>query len=515
MTRAVPTDPAPRGANRFRRTLLNVLFASFGYVAIRLLIAPVRIKILTTLLTKEDYGLLTLIMLTVSFITLISSLGSLEYMVRKIPGQLADYQFGVLRTITTYFGLIAALIAILGIGLLLIWQPDKLNLSSAHLLACGIILVLTVHLTQLVYFLMSRSAYAQSRMLMLLYADGWFLPLLVLMWAVEVTVGFMLWLWAVWLVVSLVVSQVWVRTRELLRRAPSRRQFREIVGFGVPLLPMIMGEWIFQMQDRYVLLAFTDLEALANFTLCFNIAWVGVSTGGTLLDVLITEFYKMRNRAASLEFHVLMADPDLRHSFTMIVRYTVLISVPISAALWFGYMPIVLLLSDPKFADAASIMRWVAPIPILFLLVNISGRTLIAVDRGRVVGSAALVAAVMHLSLSIYLAPRMAERGVALASCIAYGFLALYLGIRVRFLQWINWRILRPKRLVAFCALTMLGFYGSVTYLPGHALLVLATGGGISLLAIAALGLVRHSDLHHLVQSVQYRAEQEEHPPPA
>ena len=40
--------------------LINVLFASVGYVAIRIIIAPVRIKLLTSLLSKEDYALLTL-----------------------------------------------------------------------------------------------------------------------------------------------------------------------------------------------------------------------------------------------------------------------------------------------------------------------------------------------------------------------------------------------------------------------------------------------------------------------
>ena len=51
-------DSAARPA--WGRMLINVLFASVGYVAIRIIIAPVRIKLLTSLLSKEDYALLTL-----------------------------------------------------------------------------------------------------------------------------------------------------------------------------------------------------------------------------------------------------------------------------------------------------------------------------------------------------------------------------------------------------------------------------------------------------------------------
>ncbi len=494
--------PAP-GSSRFRRVLFNVLFASFGYVAIRLLIAPVRIKLLTSLLTKEDYGLLTLIMLTVSFITLISSLGSLEFMLRKLPGRDATYQFRTLRTVATYFGILAGVIGVVGVCILVAWQPEKLGLRTTDLIAAALILVLTVHLIQLVFFLMSRSQYAQSRLLMLLYADAWFLPILGFMWFIDLTVSFMLWLWVAWLALSVVVSQVYVRTRELLRYAPSRDLLRQILTFGIPLLPMIMGEWIFQVQDRYVLLAFTDLEAVANFTLCFNIAWVGVATGTSMLDLLITEFYKARNRVASTDFNALVSNESLRKSFTMLLRYGLVLSAPIVLALWFAGLPIILLLSDPKFADAAYIMRWVAPLPLLYLMVIVTGRTLMAVDRGGVVGVGTLCAAGLHLVLALILTPHLAERGVALAGCLAYGVLAIYLGGRVRFFRWINWPELRPYRLIVFIVVSAAGWHVAMAALGDRPIPALLAGGLISLAAMFGLGLIRKSDVLHIKESMQ------------
>lgn len=506
------TDPTPglSPSSRRSKTLFNVLFASFGYVAIRVVIAPVRIKLLTTLLTKEDYGLLTLVMLTVSFITLISSLGSLEFMLRKIPGREKAFQVVTLRTIMTYFGLLAGGIGLLGGLGLVIWQPEKLGLAPTDVAACGLILLLTVHLTQLVYFLMGRTDYAQSRMLLLLYADAWFLPLLGLMWIVDLTVSFMLWFWVAWLLLSVAVSQVFVRTREVFRQRPSRALLREIVVFGVPLVPMIMGEWIFQVQDRYVLLAFTNLEALANFTLCFNIAWVGVTTGASMLDVLVTEFYKTRNRVNSTDFSVLLRNETLRRSFTLMLRYALVLGLPIVLALWFGGRPIILLLSDAKFADAAGIMKWVAPLPLLYLMVIIAGRTLIAVDRVAIVGAGTLAAAGVHLGLSIFLAPLLAERGVALAGCTAYGLLALYFGVRVRFLAWINWRELRAFRMLLFALVTAAALHVAVQGLPDHNVLPLAAGGLASLAAMFAFGLVHKGDIQHFIETMQAPSEPEE-----
>lgn len=485
------------------RTLLNLLFASFGYVGIRMVIAPVRIKLLTSLLSKEDYGLLTLIMLTVSFITLISSLGSLEFMLRKLPGRTADFQFKVLRTVMTYFGLLACGIGLVGAIALIVWQPAKLGLTPTDLIACVALLVLTVHLTQLVYFLLGRSQYAQSRLLMLLYADAWFVPLLALIWFMEITVTFMLWLWVGWLLVSLIASQLYLGVHHLLRALPSRKILRDLLMFGIPLMPMIMGEWIFQVVDRYVLLAYIDLQAVANFTLCFNIAWVGAATGTSLLDVLITEFYKARNRIASKEFADLLANQPLRKSFAMLLRYGLLLGLPIMLALWIARTPIVLVLSAPKFANAIPLMRWVAPLPFLYLMGVIAGRTLVVMDRGSVVGKGTLFAAGLHLALSIVLTPTLAERGVALSGGIAYAALAIYLSAHARLWRWIDWSELRPGRLSLFAVITAIGLHLAVAGLGDRHLLALLLGGGISLGAMLGLGLVHKEDIRHLVDSMQ------------
>lgn len=487
---------------KFSGALLNILFASFGYVAIRVVIAPVRIKLLTSLLDKEDYGLLTLVMLTVSFITLISSLGSLEFMLRKIPGRAADFQFSTLRTIMTYFGLFAGLIALGGAALLMIWQPGHMNLSHADILACALVLVLTVHLTQLVYFLMGRSQYAQSRMLMLLYADAWFLPLLGLMWFLHINISFMLWLWAGWLALSLVVSQKFVSWREIIRHPLPGGRLREILVFGAPLLPVILGEWIFQIQDRYVLLANTDLQALANYTLCFNIAWVGVSTGTSLVDVLVTEFFKARNRVASTDLAILLADIPLRRTFTMMLRYGLVLALPVVLALWIGRTPVILLLSDPKFADAAGIMPWVAPLPFLYIMVVICGRVLLAIDRGPVVGISTLAAAGLHLTFNLLLTPVLAERGAALAGCLAYGLLAIFLGYKARVWRWILWSELRPWRMIAFALITGGALHLPVHAMPGQNFLPLAIGATIAALAMFTLGLVKKSDVQHIAESM-------------
>ena len=66
--------------------VLSILFASVGYLCLQFILTPIRIRILTTILTKEQYGTLTLVIMTISCISTVISLGSFEYLLRKIRG---------------------------------------------------------------------------------------------------------------------------------------------------------------------------------------------------------------------------------------------------------------------------------------------------------------------------------------------------------------------------------------------------------------------------------------------
>ena len=124
-----------------RLHLFNLLFASVGYIFIRLLLTPVRIKLLTSLLDKADYGLLSLIMLSISFMLLGTSLGSLEFLLRRLPGRDPDYQYGVLKTVVSSFGSLSILLAFLGVLVLELIGPDRLGLTRWDLVAAGLLLV--------------------------------------------------------------------------------------------------------------------------------------------------------------------------------------------------------------------------------------------------------------------------------------------------------------------------------------------------------------------------------------
>ncbi len=483
------------------KAVFGLLFASFGFVALRFILSPVRLKILTTMLSPEAYGSLTLISLTIGLVTEVASLGSLEFLLRKLPGRDMDYQQAMFKTVVYYFGILSIVLAAVWVGIHPAWNP--LKMSGLDNLACGLLLILTVHLTQYSYYLFGRTAYAHARLLQLLYAEMWFLPLLVFAWMGGVTVSQVLWIWVGWLALSFVIGQKWLPIAGILRIPISSARLKEVLAFGVPLLPLILSDWIFRVQDRYVLAYFCDLTTVANYNICIQIATVGTVVGVAVIDILLTEFFNIRNRIPVKSLDQLVAHEDVRHAFTLMIRYGLILMIPVVAVLCLAGEPAIRFISDPrKYLVAAPILPWTASIPPLTLLTIILGRSMLALDRGKQVGLGSLAAGVLCIGLSCLLAPSMGGRGTALANTISLAFLSVYFVWQMRAWRWIQWKELNLLRVGLAMILTVLGFLAVTRWVHWSALVVLVTGGIWSLACMIVLGLVKKKDKDILFRSV-------------
>ena len=479
------------------RTLLGVFFASFGFIACRFLLTPIRIKVLTSLLDRETYGALTLISVTVSFLTLVGSIGSLEYMLRKLPGAPSNYQKGVFRVILLCFGGLSVAMALVGAGALAVWQPATLRLGGGDLAACALMLVLTVHMIQRAYFLMARSEYVKSRLSQIFYAETWFLPLLLcFVWPWTLTASHVLWIWVTWLVLTMFMTRRWISLAEVFRETPPPSALRNILSFGLPIFPMILGEWLFRLIDQYVLLGLKGLSTVAVYALAVNIAMVGYVMGSSVLDILITEFNRARNRVGGRTVDELAASPELRKSFTVMLRYALTLYIPVGAALCTVGWALIRFFSGPKFDEAALILPWTAPIPLLFLLNLIFGRVLLSLDRSRTVGFATLGAALMTLGLNLALVPALGGQGAALANTLSMGCLAVFLGVRVHCWKWIVRSELRAGALLAFAVLSAGGLWSTRFFITGRPLTVLVAGAAWCVAIMFGLKLVSREDVH-------------------
>jgi O-antigen/teichoic acid export membrane protein len=487
-----PTTPTQTGGTRGR--LFDVFFASFGFLILRFALGPVRIKLLTSLLSKDEYGTLTVISTTVSAIVLCSSIGSLEYLFLKMPGRDREFQQGRLKTIMLFFGGIACLVALVGMPVLGFWPGRILGLGVADILACGMLLILSAHLSHRSYYLLGTMNYSRSRVVQLLFTDLWFVPVILFLGYGRLTVGQMLWIWVFWYLLTSFITHRWMAMREVLRASATRESLVEVLRFGWPLMPMIAGDLLTRIQDRYVLLGFTDIGTVASYTLAVGIAMIGVQMGDAALDLLVTEFFRVRNRIQSHAIDVLAGEEALRFRFTVMVRYCMVIALGAGLAEVFLPESIVRFMSSIKFLDAAKILPWLAPMTAAYLLFIIFGKVCIALNRNREMGWAAFVTAFLNLGANFILIPLWGPRGAAVAATLSLTALSIYLGCRIEFWRWIDWRAMRAARLAALfvigaCIFFMLAGWSARPFVK------LLSAGTAYLGIVGLLGLFTREDM--------------------
>lgn len=482
-----------------RRKALDVLFASVGFVALRFVLGPVRIKILTSLLSKDDYGRLNLISLTVAFLTSFLTLGSLEYLLRRLPGRAVEFQRGVFKKCLVVFGGGSVLFALVGIWAARFWRP--LGLTTSDYLAWGLLFVLTVLINLYMHYFMGLTRYSLSRLAALLSTDTLFIPLLVFFWLGPLTISRVLWLWVAWLALTVAWLQRWERPGDVWRAAPPESALSEVLRFGLPLMPMILGEWIFALQDRYVLLYLMDLQAVAHYALAMGIASVGAMALGALMDVLLTEFLKIRNRLEAAESSRLVFSPELRDPLTLMTRYLLLFGLMGAILLATMGRPLVRILSTEAYVQAVPVLQWLALFPLLLQLGVVCGRILMCFGRGALVGASTLVAAVSAVALALRFVPVWGERGAALAVLLGYGGLSVFFAWRVRVWRWVNRAELLLPRLVFLILASGLVFVACNRVAEGKGALAGLILAGLWMAgAPVALKLVRREDLLALLR---------------
>lgn len=485
---------------RFWRGWAGLAGVSVGYLALRFLLSPLQIRILTGCLDKADYGVISVLTGTVTLLAVLMSLGHFEFMIRRLPGLPDALQWAVLRRLRAWYLPLAALAA-LGVGVALQAVPglclDGRGLGLAPRALVALALVLVAALLQRIFFLVARADWVRVRSLQLLQGDTWFVPFVIAYALGARGLTAALGVWVFWLGCTVLLAHVWSRRRGMttaLPVLPPTLGGRAALAFGLPLLPWLVGELLLRLTDRYVILAFHGPEAVARYTLCANIAMIVYVFGASIMDPFIPELSRLRNHADAAAGR---ADAAAAAGlFSTMLRLALAVGLAGGAFLGCAGRPLLALLSGARYPEAAALLPWLAPVPALFLLWACCARLLLLDARTRRLGALTLGGVVFSLGLNLALVRLWGARGAAITLTVTLAGLSLATALAARAWRALDWHALRPLRLVVWPVLCAALLWGLRQAWPAAPVLPwLLAAAGLCALAGLALGLVRHADL--------------------
>ena len=375
--------------------MVAFFFLSFGYIGLQFLLTPVRIKTVTSILTTEQYADLNMVMMNISFIGVMLSLGSYEYLLRMLPGKTEAQQLGIIRVFIQFFGGVNLVGAVIGVAILK-WVVPANFLSNADMVVCGVGLFVWGHLLQRCLILTGQSELFKYRLTQFFYADFWFIPLVIAWFFLRpaFSLSHALAVWVGWMCLVAIVLVGFVPYRAAWKAKEGGVRIGEVVAFSLPLIPMLFGEWLFRLGDRWFLYLLTDKTETAYYMAIMNISLIAYMIGQQLLGLMSPAFNGTKAHLADELAERPWEDAEMRGLFSLMLRYSWMLALVTGIAFYLTGEEIVRILLAATYLPAADLLRWAAPVSFFFLTGTVFCRTLIALDRTRTVAAVTVSAAI-------------------------------------------------------------------------------------------------------------------------
>jgi O-antigen/teichoic acid export membrane protein len=364
--------------------------------------------------------------------------------------------------------------------------PETLSAGTAILLFFCFLLF-----QQRIYYLLGTHEHTRARTLQLLWSDLWFLPLLLFPVSVSRNAETVVWTWSAWLLVVLVLTHRWVpsvwRPRQVNDRASLRATFLQ----SVPILPVLVSDWVYRLTGHYALVFYSDTATMAFYSLAMNLALTAQVAGIPLVDLCCVELGRAAGRLGSGP----RTSPSATEVavFTRAVRHIVTVALPVSLALVFLSDEIVAVLAGRSFAAVALLLPWAALLPALWLANLLLARVLMLLGKPSCVAFGSIAGAVLAVLLCIALVPSHNARGAFAAITIATAVVDALFAARMRVWMWVRLRSARWRPMlggvIALCLL-----YGYSGLIGGGPLLRLVLIAGLTLLILIGTGWIRRQD---------------------
>jgi O-antigen/teichoic acid export membrane protein len=203
----------------------------------------------------------------------------------------------------------------------------------------------------------------------------------------------------------------------MLLRAGVRPRFditRNLLSFGVPLVFNFVSYWVLQLSDRYLLSHFGSLAQTASYAVAYSL--------GGVLNIIVVSPFILAWPAAM--FAIAKRD-DAAHVFQQMFRWFSIILL--FAAFAFSLIAIAALdlLFPPAYHAAAPVIPMIALAIMFYGVYNVFA---VGVGVRRKTWLTAIfmtLAALVNIGLNIVLIPLYGSMGAAISTLIAFAFLAL------------------------------------------------------------------------------------------
>ncbi|NOY49707.1 MAG: oligosaccharide flippase family protein [Chlorobi bacterium] len=396
--------------------LVQILIMAGGFISF---------PIFTRILTKKEYGIMSLISITISIVGIFAS-GGLRHSAQryyaeyKKKRQLQEFYSTAINS-TILFGLAGVGISMLLFNLLIYFHIATPSYRSVFLCASVLIFVRVMFALIGCFYRAGERASIYSVFAILEKYAGMFLAIFFVSILFYGVFGYYLGLlFGEFLVLA---GFTWFILKDMgfPKFFVSKKILFKMLAFGFPLIFMGFSGAILAMGDRYIIGYFMTTEDVATYSVPYNLS-------AYITAILVTGFdYAFMPRLMS-EWD--RSNPEIGQLLVgKILKIYCLIGLPIIFGVIALGEDIIVLLASQKYSGAVFILPYVITGEVLKGLLTPMTVGLMVSEKTKVLAKLTLFAAIVNILLNVAFVPLLGLKGAALSTLISYAML-LALGVK-------------------------------------------------------------------------------------
>jgi O-antigen/teichoic acid export membrane protein len=364
-------------------------------------------------LSKAEYGVLEILLLTSTVTMIILQLGMGSALFRSVLYK----EGGDRQTISSTAHYFLGIFSLAVITILMLLSPELASSlfdsrDSAHLLRIIFLgdlflIAATVPMSLLridqktgLFVKLSAANFLAGITLNLLFLVHWKMGVTGIVWANTLTS-------AVFAALYLFVN------RKEWRPVFSMMELRDMLGFGLPLVPSAIGDLVLQASDRYIIKYSRGFEELGAYSVAMRLAMA--------ISLVINAF----QMAWPAIFFPMVKNPEAKPLFARLFNYLMFLLVFATLALSIFSREIVSVLATANYLDAASILPLIC-LSFIFYGIYYYSSIGIQVEKKNHYSAIILIcAAVLNVMLNLAVIPRWGLTGAGFAKLASNIFLGI------------------------------------------------------------------------------------------
>jgi O-antigen/teichoic acid export membrane protein len=371
------------------------------------------LPVLTKILTIQEYGIWSLIVVTASFVPMLVLLGLPNSMIRflapvKNKDDIREGYYSI-TLVVLCVDFVASFLLLLFAQFVTVSLFD--NNRTVVLLLPLITFVAAYNYLPQTYFRTFQQAKRYSIVAFLQAA------LYIILVAAFVVFGLGLagatFAYLITLLLIAMISSYYV-LRDIGVIVPSFSEVKAYLKYGLPLLPGGMSNWALSVSDRYIITFFLGVASVGYYSPGYSLGWMITLLSTPLVILVPTALYEHYDANRIEEVKKIM-----RYS----IKYFLAVAVPAAFVLSLLSKPILTVLSTPTIAENGyMITPFTALSAVLFGVYSLIAIVLTFEKRTAILGTMWMLCAGLNIGLNLVLIPYFGIVAAALTTVLGYGF---------------------------------------------------------------------------------------------